>query len=47
MLDQCMKNRGHAFQLHVAAKEFFNELVKRLPELPPVSEADAGQNSAC
>jgi hypothetical protein len=42
-----MKNRGHAFQLHATAKQFLNKLVKRLSELPPVSETDAGRSDAC
>ncbi|KAI9590990.1 VHS domain-containing protein [Syncephalis fuscata] len=35
LLDHCMKNCGHAFHLHVATKDFLNELVKRFPEHPP------------
>ncbi|KAG9291127.1 hypothetical protein G9A89_012999 [Geosiphon pyriformis] len=36
LLDICVKNCGYPFHLQIATKEFLNELVRRLPEKPPV-----------
>ncbi|PKY38291.1 VHS-domain-containing protein [Rhizophagus irregularis] len=35
LLDICVKNCGHAFHLHIATKEFLNEIVRKFPERPP------------
>ncbi|CAG8550055.1 8483_t:CDS:10 [Rhizophagus irregularis] len=36
LLDICVKNCGHAFHLHIATKEFLNEIVRKFPERPPL-----------
>ncbi|KAJ1032524.1 hypothetical protein NDA16_000547 [Ustilago loliicola] len=36
LLDILVKNCGYPFHLHIATKEFLNEMVKRFPERPPV-----------
>ena len=40
VLDSCVKNCGFPFHLHIASKQFLNELVSTFPDKPPVRRWD-------
>lgn len=38
LLDICVKNCGYPFHMQIATKEFLNELVRKFPDKPLVSQ---------